>query len=95
MRLLETSLYIRSIFEMLTTSRMRYCLHYVPLYLIHERSSTSTVPACVLENAVGWKMLIRHDTVHPMTKTFVKEAVMCVGHELYSIFQLCRLKPDV
>ena len=93
MRLLETSLYIRSIFEMLTTSRMRYCLHYVPLYLIHERSST--VFACVLETAVDWKLLVRHDTVHPTTKAFVKEAVRCVSHELYSIFQLCCLKPDV
>jgi hypothetical protein len=80
---------------MLTTSRVRYCLHYVPLYLIHERSSTSTVLACAPENAVGWKLLIRHDTVHPTTMTFVKEAVRCVGHKLYSIFQLCRLKPDV
>lgn len=95
MRRLETSLYIRPIFEMLTTSRMRYCLHYVLLYLIHERSSTSTVLACALENGVGWKLLIRHDTVHPTTKAFVKEAVRCVSHELYSIFQLCCLKPDV
>jgi hypothetical protein len=64
MRLLETSLYMRSIFEILITYGTRYCLHYVPLYLIHGRSSTSTIPACVLKNAVGWKLLTRHDTVH-------------------------------